>query len=305
MESSLEKIQSIDNDELKVSRKELESKNKIINKLLETIEHISNKAVQPNPLSIPQLYLENVSNDTKESERKEIKVPEINNRSNNQKDSQQEMNNSNLGKTNSIQKQLNDVKIKKREEYYQSKKNFRSNTVKENVKREKGQWPKNTTLIAGDSIINGVLEEGLCGGGRNIKVRNFPDPTVDDMNHHIIPLLQKKPSHIIAYAGTNDTYHSTSREILNKLLNFKMLIQEKVPNCKIYILTPTLRSNNGTATLTVNQLTNHLLQLNIDIVDSRNIISKHLSRKGLHLNESRSRRLAINVLERIKKFLKI
>ena len=41
-------------------------------------------------------------------------VPEINNTSNNQKDSQQEMNYLNLGKTNSIEKQLNDVKIKKK-----------------------------------------------------------------------------------------------------------------------------------------------------------------------------------------------
>ena len=67
-------------------------------------------------------------------------------------------------------------------------------------------------------------------------------------------------------------------------------------------MTPTLRSYNGKTALTVNQLTNHLLQLNIDIVDNRDIISKHLSTKGLHFNVSGSRRLAINVLERIKKF---
>ena len=42
-----------------------------------------------------------------------MKVPEMNNTSNNQ-DSQQEMNNLNLRKTNSIEKQLNDVKIKKK-----------------------------------------------------------------------------------------------------------------------------------------------------------------------------------------------
>ena len=89
---------------------------------------------------------------------------------------------------------------------------------------------------------------------------------------------------------------------MNKLLNFKSLIQEKLPDCKVFISTPTLRSDNGKATLTVNQLTNHLLQLNIDIIDNRNITSKYLSRKGLHLNESGSRRLAINFLERIKKF---
>ena len=235
----------------------MESKNNIINKSLETIENIANKTVQPKPLPIPKRHLEDNSNDTNESERKEIIVPEINNTNNNQKDSQQEMNNLNLGNTNSIEKQLNDVKIKKREEYYRSKNNVQSNAAKENITTEKGQWPKNTTLIVGDSIINGVLEEGLCGGGRNVKVRNFPGATVDDLNHHIIPLLQKRPSHIIVHAGTNDAYHSTSREILNKLLNFKSFIQEKFPDCKVFILTPTLRSDNVKATLTVNELTNH------------------------------------------------
>ena len=71
------------------------------------------------------------------------------------------------------------------------KNNFQSNTAKENITTEKGQWPKNTTLIVGDSIIHGALEEGLCGGGLNGKLRNFPGATVDDLNHHIILLLQK------------------------------------------------------------------------------------------------------------------
>ena len=89
---------------------------------------------------------------------------------------------------------------------------------------------------------------------------------------------------------------------MNKLLNFKSFILDKLPDCKVFISAPTLRSDNGKATVTVNQLTNHLLQLNIDIADNRNIISKNLSRKGLHLNKSGSRGLAINFLERIKKF---
>ena len=59
MESLLEKIQSIYNDEVQVLRKELESKDQIVKKLLETIEkktmeNISRKAVQPKPLTIPR-----------------------------------------------------------------------------------------------------------------------------------------------------------------------------------------------------------------------------------------------------------
>ena len=110
------------------------------------IENIGNKTVQPNPLPISKRHLEDDLIDTNESGRKEIIVPEINNRSNNQKDSQQEMNNLNLGKTKSIEKQLSNW----------SKINLESNTAKENKTIEKGQWPKNTTLIVADSIINGV-----------------------------------------------------------------------------------------------------------------------------------------------------
>ena len=50
---------------------------------------------------------------TNTSERKEIKIPEINYTKNRHKDSQQKINNLNLGKTNSIEKKLSDVKIKK------------------------------------------------------------------------------------------------------------------------------------------------------------------------------------------------
>ena len=86
---------------------------------------------------------------------------------------------------------------------------------------------------------------------------------------------------------------------MNKLLNFKALIQEKLPDCKVFVSTLKLRSDNRKATLNVNQLANHQLQLNIDISDNRNIIRKHFSRNGLYLTESGSRRLAINFLERI------
>ena len=48
----------------------------------------------------------------------------------------------------------------------------------------------------------------------------------------------------------------TSRDILNKLLQLKSFIQEKIPNAEITISTPTLRSDNGKAALTVRHLIN-------------------------------------------------
>ena len=66
MESPLEKIQLSYNDELKVLTKKLLLKNNIVNKFLETIENIINKAVQPNPLSILKRHLDGDSHDKRE-----------------------------------------------------------------------------------------------------------------------------------------------------------------------------------------------------------------------------------------------
>ena len=54
--------------------------------------------------------------------------------------------------------------------------------------------------------------------------------------------------------------------------------------------------------MTVSQLVNHLLNLNIDVIHNRNIKSRHFSRQGLHLNDSGSKLLVRNVLEKIKLF---
>ena len=54
----------------------------------------------------------------------EIKALEINSTSNDQRDSQQEKNNLSLENTDSIKKQLNDVKLKRNIKRYEYKKQF-------------------------------------------------------------------------------------------------------------------------------------------------------------------------------------
>ena len=47
---------------------------------------------------------------------------------------------------------------------------------------------------------------------------------------------------------------------------------------------------------------NHLLNLSIDVTDNKNVKNRHLSEKGLHLNDSGSKLLARKFLEKIKLF---
>ena len=60
-------------------------------------------------------------------------------------------------------------------------------------------------------------------------------------------------------------------------------------------LTPTIRSDNGKAALTVRNLCDHLIDINMDLLDNRNITSKHLGREGLHLNKAGSTPLTKNI----------
>ena len=122
------------------------------------------------------------------------------------------------------------------------------------------------------------------------------------MKDHVRPLLCKEPSFVVIHAGTNNAPYSTSRKILDNLLTLKSFITDNFSNCKVVNSTPTLRTNDGEAALTVSQLTNHLLQLDIDIIDNRNINARNLGNKGLHLNPTGISCLAKNLLSSIKGF---
>ena len=83
------------------------------------------------------------------------------------------------------------------------------------------------------------------------------------MNHHIVQILRKNPSHLISHVGTNDASSSTAREILNKLFNLKSIAKDNNPDSEACLPTPTMRTYRGKGALTVSHLTNHLLRLEI------------------------------------------
>ena len=107
---------------------------------------------------------------------------------------------------------------------------------------------------------------------------------------------------MIIHIETNDAPSSKSGEIQDNLLKLKSLVNEELPQYKVWLSTPTLRTDNGRNTLTVFRLVNHLLNLNIGVIDNSNITSRHHNRKGLHLNDPWSNLLARNFLEKMKLF---
>ena len=153
----------------------------------------------------------------------------------------------------------------------------------------------------GDSISNGLIEENISKQ-YDVRTRKFFGATVIYLNYHVHKILRKKTETVIVHIGTNYATRSTSREILDKLLKLRTFIKETLADTEVTFSAPTLRSDNGKAALTVRNLREHLLDLNIDILDNRNTTNKHLSGKGVHLNKVGYTRLAKNIIYKLRKF---
>ena len=119
------------------------------------------------------------------------------------------------------------------------------------------------------------------------------------MRSNVIPILKKEPDFVILHVGTNDASNYKSREIHNKLLSLKMFITNKNEKCQVILSEPVIRTDNGISSLKVSKLINSLSDLNIPIISNRNIFSKHLGSRGLHLNRHGTVRLAMNLISEI------
>ena len=88
------------------------------------------------------------------------------------------------------------------------------------------KWDRNTTLIVGDSLFSGTEERRISKRDREVKIKNFPGATIDDMYDYIKPLLKKCPDNIILHVGTNNMINEPSKMALDKLLNLKKFIED-------------------------------------------------------------------------------
>ena len=111
---------------------------------------------------------------------------------------------------------------------------------------------KNTILIAGDSMINGINEKHIFTNFKSVKVRCFSGATIDDMYFDLIPLSRKKPAALVLHVGTNNLSNETSFQIYDKLLNVVHFIKEN--NCHVVLSSPIDRLDDGKSALTIKRL---------------------------------------------------
>ena len=123
-----------------------------------------------------------------------------------------------------------------------------------------------------------------------MKVRPLPGASADDMHHYLRPLLQKCPDTVIV--GTNNCVNESSRFVLDEIL--KTFTRNSLPQCKV-ISNVINRTDDGKASLTMENLNSHLNSLILDIVDNSIICKVCLFRKGLYLTKRRTGKLAVNI----------
>ena len=119
-------------------------------------------------------------------------------------------------------------------------------------------WPKGTCLIAGDSMVEGIDKRRMSSKWV-IKVRKFPEATISDMYHYLIPLLEKKPDHVIFHVGRSDVVNYEGKEIVDKLLQLKSFIQEKLPTTNVILSKPIMRVDTKQREKVVTDVTTNLV----------------------------------------------
>ena len=80
-------------------------------------------------------------------------------------------------------------KRKKTEEYYKYKQSACSGACDKHASVKDDERPTGTTVIIDDSILNGIVEEKLCGQERLVKVKCFPGAIIDYLSHHINTII--------------------------------------------------------------------------------------------------------------------
>ena len=173
-----------------------------------------------------------------------------------------------------------------------SKPNSHSDSV---TRRESDK--KKTVFIIGDSLLNGINENGLKKlSNDDVKLKCHRGATSEDLSDHLKPVIRKTPDVVIIHCGTNDLQNDidTGENIDRMVRNIKL----KSPKTKIAVSKIIVRQDKQNISKKVDELNKRLDVIcgkhSIDVINHTNIKVSHLTSKKLHLNKQGSSILAKN-----------
>ena len=296
---------------------EIENKDKIIKRLLASLENFSNTATKYTNSDIePSLPITN-------SQKKDNIM---------QDDVIKSKQPSFLAKTNQIfnenlENQLNTVRNLQKEKYYSQhfskvKDTSTSNPIlnvdssnkvlhddmeskthvdtKNSEKSAKTKTiKKKTVMIIGDSMVNGI-EESKLSKSRHIRVQPLSGAKIEDLQANLDELLHNDLEKVVLHAGTNNSTNDTPEDILDKLKTLVDTIQTALPECKVIVSSIIKRTDNQKANAVCEKVNRLLKSSDLCVLDNSNIKEKCLGKRGLHLNMQGNAVFASNLLNAIK-----
>ena len=124
-----------------------------------------------------------------------------------------------------------------------------------------------TSVIVGDSVVNGINEKRLAKKHGKVKVFHFAGARIEDINQYIIPINKKKPDYLILHVGKNDLTINTSKEIVSYLLILKSNTSKQPPSCRIVLSKPIIRHDDRKANITIHNVNKHLSGLQSECIE--------------------------------------
>ena len=166
--------------------------------------------------------------------------------------------------------------------------------------KDPSEIQRKDVIIIGDSILNGLSEQGLRKR-HNVKIRAHSGATSLDIKDHIRPIIRRKPDCVLIHCGTNDL---TKKDPINTTETIKEIIPEvkkESPYTAVALSSLTIRKDRQGMSNKIDILNKSLKKLTkeeeILIVDNSNIDTACLRARQLHLN-----RKGVSTLARIMYF---
>ena len=173
---------------------------------------------------------------------------------------------------------------------------------KSSFKKESNPETQNELIyVLSDSMFNQIDEKRLnVSKDVKVKVKSYGGCTINRLYKHLPEVLSLRPKYIVIHIGTNDCIQKTSDQVIREMMNLKRYIENALTTTVIFS-TPITRSDNTTANQIVQNVNVKLKRMDCRLMDNSNIIACHLGKRGLHLNEHGTKKLAINLISLIKR----
>ena len=160
---------------------------------------------------------------------------------------------------------------------------------------------KPKVIIAGDSILKDI-KGWMMVRNKIVKVHAFPGADTTDMESYLVPLINKKPDHLILHVGTTnlDLAVNNAKDVADRITNLAAVVSQKGIECSVSEII-TRDDELWGKVKDVNRILHECLPEHIKLISNDNIvIVGHLNRSGLHLNGRGTGALAYNLIQFMK-----